>query len=141
MPTCTRPAADFTPEQHRLPPMASFTVRPSFAGGEVPLDIGALLVAAADRRIGLIDRLTAAITDYRNTRYVIHPLRDLLSLRTFQIASCYEDGNDANKALLWQRPSPGRTSSRYSILPCRSNSTKHAVYAMFRLMNPISEFI
>lgn len=96
MPTCTRPATDFTPEQLRFPPSAGFTVRADFAGGEISSDLGALLLSAVDRRIGLIDRLTGAIVDSRHAGYIIHPMRDLLSQRVFQIASAYEDGNDAN---------------------------------------------
>lgn len=49
-----------------------------------------------DRRIGLIDRLTVSITDSRHTSYINHSMRDLLTKRIFQIASGYEDGNDAN---------------------------------------------
>ena len=49
-----------------------------------------------DRRIGLIDRLTDAIIDTRHPSYITHPMRDLLTQRVFQIASGYEDGNDAN---------------------------------------------
>lgn len=96
MTTCTRPVADFTPEQLRFPPVAGFTVRADFAGGEISSDLGALLLAAVDRRIGLIDRLTQAIADSRHASYITHPLRDLLAQRVFQIASAYEDGNDAN---------------------------------------------
>ena len=96
MPICTRPAVDFTPEQLRFPPAAGFTVRADFAGGEISSDLGALLLAAVDRRIGLIDRLTVSITDSRHTSYINHSMRDLLTKRIFQIASGYEDGNDAN---------------------------------------------
>jgi len=96
MPTCTRPNANFTSEQLRFPPAAGFTVRADFAGGEVSSDLGALILSALDRRIGLIDRLTGAIADSRHTSYITHPMRDLLTQRVFQIASGYEDGNDAN---------------------------------------------
>ena len=96
MPTRTRPAADFTPEQLRFPPTAGFTVRADFSGGEVSSDLGALLLGAVDHRIGLIDRLTGSIVDSRHASYITHPLRDLLAQRVFQIASGYEDGNDAN---------------------------------------------
>jgi len=96
MPTGTRPAVDFTPEQLRFPPAAGFTVRADFTGGEVSSDLGALLLAAVDRRIGLIDRLTAAVSDSRHPSYITHSMRDLLTQRVFQIASGYEDGNDAN---------------------------------------------
>lgn len=96
MPTDTRPAVDFTPEQLRFPPAAGFTVRADFDGGEISSDLGALLLAAVDRRIGLIDRLTGAIEDSRHPSYITHSMRDLLTQRVFQIASGYEDGNDAN---------------------------------------------
>ncbi len=55
-----------------------------------------MVLGAVDRRIGLIDRLTAAIADTRDARYITHTLHDLLTQRVFQIASGYEDGNDAN---------------------------------------------
>ncbi|MBV8647719.1 IS1380 family transposase [Paludibacterium sp.] len=96
MPTITRPRPDCTPEQLRFPPSSGFTVRADFSGGDVSSDLGVLLLGAVDRRIGLIDRLTAAISDSRDARYITHPLRDLLLQRVFQIASGYEDGNDSN---------------------------------------------
>lgn len=59
-------------------------------------DLGELILSAVDQRIGLIDRFTHAITDTRHASYVTHSLKDLLTQRIFQIASGYEDGNDAN---------------------------------------------
>ena len=96
MPTYTRPAADSTPEQLRFPAIPGYTVRADFTGGERSSDLGAAILGTVDRRIGMIDRLTAAITDLRDARYVTHSLRDLLIQRIFQIACGYEDGNDAN---------------------------------------------
>ena len=96
MPTCTRPAVDFTPEQLRFPPAVGFTIRGDIAGGEISSDLGALKLNAVGHRIGLIGRLTAAIADSRDTRYITHPLRDLVTQRVFQIASGYEGGNGAN---------------------------------------------
>ena len=92
----TRPAAHITAEQLRFPPAAGFTIRADFTGGDVSSDLGTLILSTLDRRIGLIDRLTRAITDSRHPSYITHPLRDLLTQRVFQIASGYEDGNDAN---------------------------------------------
>ena len=96
MPTYIRPTAHFSAEQLRFPPAAGFTVRADFNGGEVSSDLGALLLSAVDRRIHLMDRLSQAIVDRRHPSYITHPLRDLLTQRVFQIASGYEDGNDAN---------------------------------------------
>jgi hypothetical protein len=87
---------DFTPEQLRFPPAAGFTVRADFTGGEVSSDLGALVLGAVDQRIGLIGRLVEAIGDCRDPRYITHSMRDLLTQRIFQMASGYEDGNDAN---------------------------------------------
>jgi len=47
--------------------------------------LGVVVLGAVDRRISLLNRLTAAITDSRDTRYVTHTLRDLLTQRVFQI--------------------------------------------------------
>jgi hypothetical protein len=96
MPTCFHHVADFAPEQLRFPPAAGFSIRADFCGGEVSSDLGALLLAAVDRRIGLIERLVAAVSDSRHPSYITHSMRDLLTQRVFQIASGYEDGNDAN---------------------------------------------
>lgn len=96
MPTCTHPVADSTPEQLRFPSIPGYTVRADFAGGELSSDLGAVILSAVDRRIGMIDRLVAAISDTRDARYITHTMRDLLTQRVFQIASGYEDGNDAN---------------------------------------------
>jgi hypothetical protein len=59
-------------------------------------DLGTLILSALDQRIGLIDRITHAITDTRHASYITHSLKDLVTQRIFQIASGYEDGNDAN---------------------------------------------
>jgi len=56
MPTCTRPAADSTPEQLRFPAIPGDTVRADFTGGERSSDLGAAILGAVDRRIGMIDR-------------------------------------------------------------------------------------
>ena len=96
MSTCTRPVVNFTPEQLRFPSSPGFTVRADFKGGELSSDLGVVVLGAVDRRIGLLNRLTTAITDSRDARYITHTLRDLLTQRVFQIASGYEDGNDAN---------------------------------------------
>lgn len=55
-----------------------------------------MLLGAVDRRIGMISKLTAAIADTRDQRYITHTLHDLLAQRVFQLASGYADGNDAD---------------------------------------------
>ena len=97
-PTCTTPTS--APKQLNFPSIPGYTVRADFTGGELSSDLGAVLLGAVDHRIGMIKRLTAAIADTRDSRYITHPMHDLLLQRVFQIASGYEDGNDANSLRL-----------------------------------------
>lgn len=65
-----------------------------FAGGSITSDGGALLLREADRRLGLIDSLDAAIPDPRNQNLITHQQTTMLRQRIFAIALGYEDGND-----------------------------------------------
>lgn len=85
-----------TPEQLRFPPVAGFTVRADFDGGAMSSDFGPMILRGVDRQIGLTEHLAEAIDDKRHPSYIDHALRDLLAQRIFQLASAYEDGNDAN---------------------------------------------
>lgn len=58
-------------------------------------DGGAILLKAADRRIGLIDSLVACLRDERQPGKVDHNIVELFSQRVFAIAAGYPDGNDA----------------------------------------------
>jgi len=72
--------------------------RPLTATFDVPnasSDGGAVLLKAADRRLGLLARLTAALVDDRQPGKVRHALGDLLAQRIYGLALGYEDANDA----------------------------------------------
>jgi len=58
-------------------------------------DGGAVLLAAADRRLRLIPQLAAALEDGRQHGKVRHGLADLLAQRIYGLALGYEDANDA----------------------------------------------
>jgi len=58
-------------------------------------DGGAVLLKAADRRLGLIARLATALDDERAAGKVRHGLEDLLAQRIYGLALGYEDANDA----------------------------------------------
>jgi hypothetical protein len=58
-------------------------------------DGGAVVLAAADRRLGLIDRLADCLEDQRDPAKRHHELRELLAQRIFGLACGYEDTNDA----------------------------------------------
>jgi hypothetical protein len=69
-------------------------VQADFDGGTLTTDAGALLLRQVDRRIGLLDALTACMVDPRDPAKITHDLRTLLAQRIFAIAMGYEDGND-----------------------------------------------
>ena len=89
------PMSNSTPNQLRFQPSAGFTLRADFEGGGLSSDLGPLLLRGIDRQIGLIDRLSHAVSDCRHPGYIRHSVRDLLAQRIFQIASGYEDANDS----------------------------------------------
>ena len=65
-----------------------------FSGGVITSDAGALLLREADRQIGLLDALDAAIPDPRHPFLIVHPQRTMLAQRIYGIACGYEDLND-----------------------------------------------
>jgi len=53
-----------------------------------------LLLAAAERKLDLADRLAALIPDLRDPSRVLHPLADIPWARILAIAAGYEDADD-----------------------------------------------
>jgi hypothetical protein len=58
-------------------------------------DGGAVLLKAADRRLGLTQALSACLRDERDPLRVTHGLEELVMQRVFAIACGYPDANDA----------------------------------------------
>ena len=77
------------PDLFRKPLIATFDQQHASSDG------GAILLKAADRRLGLIDALTGCLDDRREPGKVVHSLRELLAQRIFAIACGYPDANDA----------------------------------------------
>jgi hypothetical protein len=65
-----------------------------FNGGDITSDAGILLLAQADRKLGLCDALAAGIADVREPSKVTHTILDLVRTRLFAISMGYEDAND-----------------------------------------------
>jgi hypothetical protein len=72
-------------------------VTAAFDGGRITSDGGIMLLAAAERRLGLADKLAAVIADRRDPARVVHALSDILRARIFAIACGYEDANDLDR--------------------------------------------
>jgi hypothetical protein len=69
-----------------LPSICQRKVTAAFDGGRISSDGGLLLLAGADKQIGLIDTLAAIIPDYRDPSQITHTLSDILRARIFAIA-------------------------------------------------------
>jgi hypothetical protein len=77
-----------------LPSVERKKVTAAFDGGRISSDGGVLLLALAERRLGIAGRLAAAITDRRDPARVVHALSDILRARILAIACGYEDADD-----------------------------------------------
>jgi Transposase DDE domain group 1 len=77
------------PDIFDRPVIAKFDQRQGSSDG------GAILLKAADRRLGLTAALTACLEDERQPGKVRHELSELLTQRILAIACGYEDANDA----------------------------------------------
>ena len=66
----------------------------AFDGGSMTSNGGALLLRAADRSIGLVDRVAACFTDHRDARLTEHSIQTLVTQRIMGIALGHEDLND-----------------------------------------------
>lgn len=77
-----------------LPSICKKKVTAAFDGGQISSDGGVLLLAGADRRLGLIDTLAAIIPDHRDPALITHTLSDILRARVFAIACGYPDADD-----------------------------------------------
>src|SRR4249919_2242230 len=80
-----------------FPAVGRKKVTAAFDGGRITSDGGVMLLAAAERRLQLADRLAAAIHDPRDARRVRHALADIVRARIFAIACGYEDANDVDR--------------------------------------------
>jgi hypothetical protein len=69
-----------------LPSIGQKKVTAAFDGGRISSDGGVILLAGADKRLGLIDALAAIIPDHRDPLRITHTMSDILRARVFAIA-------------------------------------------------------
>lgn len=86
--------SDDTSQPFLFPAIRHKKITADFDGGRITSDGGVLLLAAAERRIGMADRLARLIADPRNPRRVTHGVADILRARMLAIACGYEDADD-----------------------------------------------
>jgi hypothetical protein len=69
-------------------------VTAAFDGGRITSDGGVMLLAEAERRLGIAGKLAAVIPDHRDPGRTVHSLADILRARIFAIACGWEDADD-----------------------------------------------
>ena len=75
-------------------------VEAEFTGAEVTSNGGAMLLAEADRRMGLTQAAADAIGDDRRRKSVVHTARDILRQRVYGLVLGHEDLNDHKRLRL-----------------------------------------
>ena len=86
--------SDDTVAPFLFPAVSRKKVTAAFDGGRITSDGGVMLLAAAERRLGIADRLARLIADPRNPLFVTHSVADILRARMLAIACGYEDADD-----------------------------------------------
>ena len=77
-----------------FPAIGRKKVTAAFDGGRITSDGGVVLLAEAERRLGIAAKLAAAIPDGRDASRITHTLADILRARIFAIACGWEDADD-----------------------------------------------
>ncbi|MGH7074525.1 MAG: IS1380 family transposase [Stellaceae bacterium] len=77
-----------------FPAVCRQSVTAAFAGGRLTSDGGVMLLAMADRCLGIAQRLARCFPDRRDPARITHSLADMIRARVFAIACGYEDADD-----------------------------------------------
>ncbi len=85
---------DFARDFPALPVLSGKKVSAAFDGGRITSNGGVILLAEAERSLGIADRLAALIPDQRDPTRTKHLLADILRARILAIGAGYEDADD-----------------------------------------------
>lgn len=94
MPPTTAAESNDSGRNFGFPAAARKKVTAAFDGGRLTSDGGVLLLAQAERAMGLCAQLADCIADRRESSRVVHALDDILRARVLAIACGYEDADD-----------------------------------------------
>jgi hypothetical protein len=127
------------PQTVLFPDLADRSLVITFDQPHASSDGGAILLKAADRRVGVIDAVATTMADPRDPAKVTHSLRDLVAQRIFGIACGHPDGNDGDalaedpihKLLLGRDPIDGtRLASQPTISRFEQAVSPRTLYRM-----------
>lgn len=88
---------DDTPLPFDLPAVCRKKLTVDFNGGTQSSDGGLLLLRAAERKVGVCERLAAAMPDRRDPNRILHEMFEMVMARSSAIASGYEDAIDFDR--------------------------------------------
>jgi hypothetical protein len=74
--------------------LGSREVTAHFDGGDITSDAGGLMLREVEQRTGILKKMAACFTDYRNPEAVEHSVADLVAQRIYGLCLGYEDLND-----------------------------------------------
>ena len=94
MPQATPAVSDDSAASFSFPAVGRKKLTAAFDGGRLTSDGGVLLLAEAEREMGICRQLAACIADRRDPSRVVHKLDDILQARILAICCGYEDAND-----------------------------------------------
>ena len=94
MPQATPAGSEDSALGFSFPAICRKKITAGFDGGRLTSDGGVLLLAQAERAMGICRRLAGCIADRRDPARVIHALDDILRARVFAITCGYEDADD-----------------------------------------------
>ena len=77
-----------------FPAVSRKQITAAFDGGRLTSDGGVMLLAMADRRLGIAERLARFFPDARDPTRITHTLADMIRARVFAISCGYEDADD-----------------------------------------------
>lgn len=77
-----------------FPAVQGKKVTAAFDGGRISSDGGVMLLAMAERRLGVAERLARCFPDRRDPARIAHTLADMIRARIFAIGCGYEDADD-----------------------------------------------
>ena len=126
-----------------LPSVRRKKITAAFDGGRISSDGGVMLLALAERRMGIAATLAAEITDRRDRTRVVHALADILRARILAIACGYEDADDldhlrsdpALKLACGHLPNSGRDlCSQPTMSRCENAPSLREVIKLMRVM-------
>jgi Transposase DDE domain group 1 len=77
-----------------FPAVSRKQISAAFDGGRLTSDGGVMVLAMAERRLGVADRLARCFPDRRDPTRITHTVADMIRARIFAISCGYGDADD-----------------------------------------------